>query len=156
MSRPTRRRVVGRRAKARPPDPEPFRVLIAAHRPRYRSRAEHAVDVPGWEVRSLLNREDPIGLINRKPPDIFIISVDPETKTNVGYLRAAQRYRPGGMRIIGLFEDAETAAEFAGQCDTAFAAPWRHAEVHTAALTIHEAIRGHRPAVKPAVDTGDD
>src|SRR5437762_5403510 len=51
-----------------------FRVLIAVNRPRYRSRAERAVRLPDWEVRSLTNKEDPIGLINQKPPHIFICS----------------------------------------------------------------------------------
>src|SRR5256885_941177 len=40
-----------------------FRVLIAVHRPRYRVRAERAVTLPDWAICSLLNKQDPIGLM---------------------------------------------------------------------------------------------
>src|SRR5437764_13890689 len=92
--------------KAENPDARRFRVLIAVHRPRYRSRAERAVDFPGWLVRSLLNKEDPVGLINQLPPHILIISDDFGRQKDLGILKAVQRYREKGMKIVGLFEDA--------------------------------------------------
>src|SRR2546423_700922 len=53
-----------------------FRVLIAVHRPRYRMRAERAVTLPGWGICSLLNKQDPIGLMNQERPHLLILSDD--------------------------------------------------------------------------------
>ena len=159
MNRPNRpsrqRRVPAERkqdpAPRAPTGPQPFCVLVAAHRPAYRARVERAVEIEGWEVRSLLNREDPIGLINCEAPDLFIISVDAERNANVGYLRAAQRFRAVGLRIVALFEDAEQAADGAEQCDVALSWPWRSADVRAVAARMFEEKRGAFTAL-PKVD----
>src|SRR5437762_1014446 len=81
-------RAAARRADAAAPKApktakvEPFSVLIAVLRPRYRSRAERSVAGTDWKVRSLLIREDPIGLLQQKLPDVLIISVDVEKNKN--------------------------------------------------------------------------
>src|SRR5579862_7137538 len=129
---------------ARPPAPEaagpaPFRVLIAVHRPRYRSRSERAVALPDWEVRSLLNREDPIGLINQKPPNIFIVSGDFGRNKELGFLKAAQRYRGDKMKIVGLFEAPDEAEAARDLCDAVLAPPWRTADLRALAAQFYEA-----------------
>jgi hypothetical protein len=122
-------------------------VLIAVHRPRYRSRAERAAALPDWEVRSLLNREDPIGLINRKPPNIFIVSGDFGRNKELGFLKAAQRYRSPEMRIVGLFDDPEEAQKARELCDAVLAPPWRTADLRALAAQFYEAQRGLPPVV---------
>jgi DNA-binding NtrC family response regulator len=114
---------------------EAFRVLVVAHRPRYRSRMERAVKNPEWETRSLLNREDPIGMIQQKPPHLLIISVDAAENRNIGYLRAAQPFRPQ-VKIIAVFETREEADELAQMSDIAIAPPWRTADIAQAAQQI--------------------
>jgi hypothetical protein len=125
--------------------PEPFRVLIAVHRPRYRSRSERAVNALGWEIRSLLNKEDPIGLINQKRPDILIISDDFGRNKSMGFLKAAQKWRPQGLKIIAVFEDAEEMKEAAELYDAAFAPPWRTAEMREIVADYYRAIRKREP-----------
>lgn len=114
---------------------EAFRVLVAAHRPRYRSRIERAVAHPEWKTRCLLNREDPIGMIQQKPPHLLIISVDAEEKKNIGYLRACQSFREK-VKIIAVFETPEEAEAMAQMCDIAFAPAWRTADIAQAAQQI--------------------
>lgn len=137
--------------KAEKPEPEGdrFRVLIAVHRPRYRSRAERAVDLPGWEVRSLLNKEDPIGLLNQKPPHILILSADFGRNKTFGYLKAAQKYRSDQTKIIGVFEDEAGALEAADLCDAVFHPPWKTVEMRAKAAELYQEITGD-PAVLPA------
>lgn len=131
---------------------EPFRVLLAIHRPRYRSHAERAVALPGWEVRSLLNREDPIGILNQGATNLFILSVDVAENKGVGFLRAAQRYRSADLRIIGLFENAEEAEDNAAACDAAFAPPWRTSELRAKAVELYTQITGRPLAAPDPVD----
>ncbi len=141
---------------AKPKEPEPFRVLIAVHRPRYRARAERAVEIVGWKTRSLLNREDPIGLMNQEAPNLFILSVDTAQNKNVGFLRAAQRFRADGMRLIGLFESKEGAQEAADLCDAALFPPWRTSGLRAHAARFYEAIRGTPPAIGTPLDDNED
>ena len=132
--------------KAEHPDAKRFRVLIAVHRPRFRSRAERAVDFPGWLVRALLNKEDPVGLINQLPPHILIISDDFGRQKDLGIFKAAQRFRASGMKIIGLFEEAEVAETARPDCDFVLGMPWRTADVRALAAQIFEEIKGRPPA----------
>ena len=46
---------------------QPFRVLIAIHRPRYRGRAVRASALVGWEVTALLNKQDVVGQVAKLP-----------------------------------------------------------------------------------------
>src|SRR5436190_24183350 len=78
-----------------------FRVQIAVHRPRFRSRAERAVNAAGWEVRSLLNKEDPIGLLNQRTWQIVILSDDFGRQKSLSLFQAAQRFR-SKTKIIGV------------------------------------------------------
>jgi hypothetical protein len=119
-----------------------FRVLIAVRRPRYRSRSERAVDIPGWEVRSLLNKEDPIGLLNQKPPHILILSADFGRNKTLGFMKAAQRFRSDKTMIIGVFEEQEDAAEAAELCDAVFFPPWKSAEMRIRAAALFREITG--------------
>lgn len=115
---------------------EAFRVLVVAHRPRYRSRIKRAVAHPEWETRCLLNREDPIGMIQQKPPHLLIISVDAEEKKNIGYLRASQPFREK-VKIIGIFETPEEAEAMKQMCAFAFAPTWRTDDIAQAAQQIY-------------------
>ncbi len=119
-----------------------FRVLVAVNRPRYRTRAERAVDLPGWEVRSLLNKEDPIGLMNQKPPHILILSAEFGRNKSLGFLKASQKFRSPDMKIIGIFEDEAGAAVAAELCDAAFFPPWKTVELGATAAQIFEEITG--------------
>jgi hypothetical protein len=154
------RRAADRRAAAQPKPqekkPEPFRVLLAIHRPRYRARAERAAAIPGWKVRSLLNREDPIGLIVRERPDLFILSVDFARNTNVGYLRAAQRFRQAGLKIIALGETEDDAREAAGLCDRTFFPPWKTAELRADVADLYEQMRGEPIPAAGKEDADED
>jgi hypothetical protein len=135
--------------------PERFRVLIAVNRPRYRSRSERAVNLPGWEVRSLLNKEDPIGLLNQKAPHILILSADFGRNKSLGFLKAAQKYRSEKTKIIGLFETPEEAEEAAELCDAAIAPPWKAIQLREVAARLYEEIRGV-PAVLPEAQDGNE
>lgn len=128
-----------------------FRVLIAVHRPRFRSRAERAVNAAGWEIRSLLNKEDPIGLLNQRTWQILILSDDFGRQKSLGLFQAAQRFRPK-TRIIGVFEDEESAAAGEGLCDASFAPPWKSLDVRASAGELHKELTGHE-AVFPAAHT---
>ena len=145
-------KAVPQQARVGTDGPEPFRVLIAVHRPRYRSRAERAVALPDWEVRSLLNREDPIGLINREVPHIFILSGDFGRNKDLGFLKAAQRYRGPEMKIIGLFDDKEEAAEAAELHDAALAPPWTTADLRAIAASFYAAQRGTPPTEADTIE----
>lgn len=144
-NRPPNRARKPTQATLREKELEPFRVLLAVHRPRYRVRAERAIAFEGWAVRSLLNREDPIGLMGQKCPDLFIVSVDLAKRKNTGYLRAAQRYRQEGMRVVGLFENGGEAREAADLCDAFLIPPWRTTDLQKIAASLHTAIRGEPP-----------
>jgi hypothetical protein len=151
MNKPASRRPRGKpQPRQKPKDENPdirrFRVLIAVHRPRFRSRAERAVDFPGWLIRCLLNREDPVGLINQRPPHILIISDDFGRQKDLGILKAVQRFRLAGMKIVGLFEDPEIAETAKPDCDIALAMPWRTADVRAVAAQMFEEIKGRPPA----------
>ena len=145
----------GARPRPKPAVKEPqvkvddrFRVLIAVHRPRYRSRAERAVDLPGWAVRSLLNKEDPIGLMNQKPPHVLILSADFGRNKSLGFMKAAQKFRSDDMKIIGIFEDADEAGGAAELCDSAFSPPWKTLELRALAAQMYAEIRGEAETAK--------
>lgn len=121
-----------------------FRVLIAVHRPRYRSRAERAVNAAGWEVRALLNREDPIGLLNQKHWHILILSDDFGRQKALALFHAAQRFRPK-TRIVGVFEDGESAVSGIELCDAQFSPPWKTIEMRESVTGICEEQTGARP-----------
>ena len=151
-------RAAARRAEAatpKTPKVEPFSVLIAVPRPRYRSRAERAVAGTDWKVRSLLNREDPIGLLQQKLPDVLIIAVDVDKNKNVGHLRAAQPFRAKGLRIVGLFDTPEDAQDLAGSCDVTFAPPWRTSGLREAVAAIYTRKRGTAPELADVEEDED-
>ncbi len=93
--------------------PAAFRVLIAVHRPRYRGRTERAAALVGWEVTSLLNKQDPVGQVAKAPgpPDILVLSGDFGRQKDLAIFRAVQPWRAKGLRIIGLIDECETAPE---------------------------------------------
>ncbi len=111
------------------PKVKAFRILIVAHRPKYRARCERACSDPIWEHRALLNREDPIGMIHQEVPAALVISVDIEEKTNTGYLRASQAYRAQGMKVLALFESEEDAEALKESFDVGLVAPWKTEQV---------------------------
>jgi hypothetical protein len=138
------------------PDGEPkrFRVLVAVHRPRYRARTERAMRGFGWEVRSLLNKEDPVGLIQQKPPNVFIISDDFGRQKDLGILRAVQRFRASSMKIIALFEDAESAEEYSRLCDKVLTPPWKTAEMRENLVGLFREMTGQ--SLQTACEESDD
>ena len=142
--------------KIPPPSPEKggFRVLVAVHRPRYRARTERAMRGFDWEVRSLLNKEDPVGMIQKQPPNIFVISDDFGRQKDLGILRAVQRFRDSGMKIVGVFEDAESAAENGSLCEVAIAPPWNTALMRATLAGIYTEVAGGTP--DPADNESED
>jgi hypothetical protein len=108
-----------------------------------------------WEVRSLLNKEDPVGLIHQKPPNVFVISDDFGRQKDLGILRAVQRFRASGMKIIALFEDAESAHENQELCDRALAPPWKTAEMRVILGALFTDLTGHA-APLDSTETADD
>ena len=144
------------KAAEKPAEDDRFRVLIAVHRPRYRSRAERAVNLPGWEVRSLLNREDPIGILNQKPPHILILSADFGRNKTLGFMKAAQRYRSSQTKIIGVFEDDEGAKAAAELCDAVFFPPWKSVEMRAKAAELFEQITGKAPVLPSSNASAED
>ena len=110
----------------------------------------------GWDVRSLLNKEDPVGIIQQNPPNIFIISHDFGRQKDLGILRAVQRFRDSGMKIVALFEDSESEKANGDLCDFAFSPPWRTAEMRDTLSTIYTGISGKSAAFAAEDDRSDD
>lgn len=137
-----------------PPKKNAFAVLLAVHRPRYRSRAERAVASPEWNVRSLTIKEDPIGMIQQKTPDVFIVSVETDKNKGVGYLRAAQRFREQGLFVLALFESPEEAEAYEGQYDALLVAA-KSLAIRAVVAAEYERRRG-KPAVFPVPQTAED
>ncbi len=139
-----------------PAAPAPFRIVIAVHRPRYRGRCERAAALTGWEVTSLLNRQDPVGLVQKKPgpPDLLILSGDFGRQKDYAIFRAVQSLREKGMRIVGLVEDCETAPEGfpesapADVCDVCLVPPYTAAALRALFSQLYEEMRG-KPAPPP-------
>ena len=115
----------------------PFRVLIAVHRPRYRGRAGRAAQITSWDVISLLNKQDPVGICSKapSPPDILILSGDFGRQKNLAIFRAVQPFRAKGMILIGIVDDcSEAPEEFpesipAQLCDICLSPPYRTMEI---------------------------
>lgn len=142
--------------KKSPNSLDPFRVLIAVHRPRYRVRAERAAALTGWEVTSLLNKQDPVGQVHKppRPPDIVILSGDFGRQKSYAIFRAIQAGRAQGMKLIGLVEDCETAPEGfpdsvpSRLCDICITPPIKTAELRSLLSRLYEEMRG-APAPAP-------
>jgi hypothetical protein len=83
--------------------------------------------------------------MNQKPPHILILSADFGRNKSLGFLKAAQKFRADGMKIIALFEDEEEANGAAELYDTAFASPWKTVGLRLAAAKMFEEIRGEAP-----------
>lgn len=128
----------------------PFRVLIAIHRPRYRGRAERAAARVGWEVVSLLNKQDPVGLVAKppRPPDLLVLSGDFGRQRDYAIFRAVQGGRRRGMRLIGLVDDCETAPEGHPDsapnalCDVCLPPPYKTADLRALFVRLYEEMRG--------------
>ncbi len=136
--------------------PVPFRIVIAVHRPRYRGRCERAVALEGWDVTSLLNRQDPVGLVTKKPgpPDLLILSGDFGRQKDYAIFRAVQAWREKGMRIVGLVDDCETAPEGfpdsapTDLCDVCLPPPYTAAALRELFSQLYTEMRG-KPAPPP-------
>jgi hypothetical protein len=133
---------------------EPFRVLIAVSRPRYRSRAERATLFDDWAVRVLTNKEDPIGLINQLVPDVYIVSDDFGRSKKMGMVTAAQRWRAQGLKVVVVFEDDEKMEEAAELYDSAFAPPWKTAQLRDVLAAYYTDKRGEPPTGGEAAKAG--
>jgi hypothetical protein len=132
---------------------QPFSVLVAVHRPRYRGRAERAASLIGWRVQSLMNKEDPVGQIAKspRPPDILIMSEDFGRQKEGGIFRAVQQWRAQGMQIVCML-DEEAHADAAGVpeelCDLVLGPPYTCATLRAALMGVYERLRG-QPAPPP-------
>jgi len=146
--------------------PGPFRVLIAVHRPRFRGRAERAAALIGWEVTSLLNKQDPVGQVAKppRPPDILVISGDFGRQRDYAIFRAVQSWRNQGMRIVGLVDDCETPPEGYPDssperlCDVCLTPPYKMADLRTQFARLYEEMRGETapPPRSAHLDTSED
>lgn len=156
-SRPMRPRVrqQPKTPRADQPKIEPFRVLIAVSRPRYRVRAERATVFDDWAIRVLTNKEDPIGLINQLMPDVYIVSEDFGKSKKMGMLTAAQRWREKGLKVVALFEDEEKMEEAAELYDAALSPPWKTIQLREIVARFFTDRRGSEPTGGPAVKDED-
>lgn len=144
------------KAAPTPSAPGPFRIVIAVHRPRYRGRCERAAALEGWEVTSLLNRQDPVGLVTKKPgpPDLLILSGDFGRQKDYAIFRAVQAWREKGMRIVGLVDDCETPPEGfpdsapEALCDVCLSPPYTAAALRQLFAHLYTEMRG-KPAPPP-------
>ena len=136
--------------------PPPFRILIAVHRPRYRGRAERAAALVGWEVVSLLNKQDVVGQVAKlpRPPDLVVLSGDFGRQRDYAIFRAIQQWRSQGMCLIGLVEDCGTAPEAFPEsvpsqlCDVCVPPPYKTIDLRALYTRLFEEIRG-APAPPP-------
>ncbi len=126
---------------------DPFRILIAVHRPRYRGRTERAAAIPGWNVISLLNKQDVVGQVEKGhiPPDIVVMSADFGRQKSFGIFRAIQAHRATGMKIVGLVENCDPD-EFGNDptalCDLCLPPPYKTADLHALFRKLYHEIRG--------------
>lgn len=109
-----------------------------------------------WEVRSLLNKQDPIGMMQQKPPHIFVISDDFGRQKDLGILRAAQRFRESGMKIIALYQDGDPARENAALCDASLSPPWKTVEMRENLIKLFRDLTGQSPPECESDDEADD
>ncbi len=138
------------------PQDNSFRVLLCIHRPKYRTRVERAVAAVDWNIRSLLIKEDPIGLINQKRPDIFIVSIDSSKNKNVGFLKACQKWRAQGMRVIGVLESDADIEVIDGLCDNFVQTPWKSVDIRDIVSDIYRRKRSKEPIYKTEIQHLDD
>ncbi len=152
-------------APAPPPVELPFRVVIAVHRPRFRGRIERSVARVGWEVVSLLNKQDPVGLCAKAPcpPDILVLSGDFGRQRSYAIFRAVQKYREQGMKIVGLVDDCEEAPEGYPDsapnalCDICVSPPVKTADFRDLFADLYRALKGEEPpAMKTAANTEEE
>ncbi len=144
------------KALVAPTAPGPFRIVIAVHRPRYRGRCERAAALEGWDVTSLLNRQDPVGIVTKKPgpPDLLILSGDFGRQKDYAIFRAVQAWREKGMRIVGLVDDCETPPEGfpdsapADICDVCLSPPYTATALRDLFAQLYTEMRG-KPAPPP-------
>lgn len=128
----------------------PFRVLIAVHRPRFRGRAERAAALAGWEITTLLNKQDVVGQVAKlpRPPDLVVLSGDFGRQRDYAIFRAIQSWRKEGMHLIGMVEDCQTAPEAFPEsaperlCDTCLVPPYKTAELRALFARLYEEMRG--------------
>ena len=134
----------------------PFRVLIAVHRPRFRGRAVRASALVGWEVTTLLNKQDVVGQVARLPgpPDLVLLSGDFGRQRDYAIFRAIQPWRGQGMQLIGMVEDCQTAPdEFPDSapdrlCDVCLTPPYTAAGLRELLVRLYEEKR-EEPAPPP-------
>ncbi len=132
------------------PAKNPFRVVIAVHRPRFRRRAERAVQFENWDVTILLNKDDAVGACQRgpRPPDILVISDDFGRQKTLAIFRAVQNLRRSGLKIVGLVEDCDRAPEDFPEaipsllCDVCLTEPFKTAGLQEVFVNLFEEIRG--------------
>lgn len=145
-----------------PGDP-PFRLLLAVHRPRYRGRAARAAALVGWEVTTLLNKQDVVGHVAKgpRPPDIVMLSGDFGRQRDYAIFRAIQGWRKQGMHLIGMVDDCESAPpEFPESapenlCDVCVTPPYKMVDLRSLFVRLYEQIRGV-PAPPPRTAAGPE
>ena len=140
----------------KPKELGPFKILIAVHRPRYRGRAERAAALVGWEVVSLLNKQDVVGQVSKSAghPDLLILSGDFGRQKDYAIFRAVQAWRGKGMKLIGMVDDCNTSPENhpgsapAQLSDFCLKPPYRMPELRELFSKLYQEMR-HQPAPPP-------
>jgi|GEM_PF-3578697 hypothetical protein len=135
--------------------PKPFKVLVAIHRPRYRARMLRGITMFDWEVRSLLNKEDPIGILNQHETNILVLSDDFGRNRELGFFKAAQRFRPQGVHIVGVFDTEEDANAASGLYDMALYTPWKSLHAQEILAELFQRIKGEPPHIRNDVVHGE-
>ncbi len=128
--------------------PKPFKVLVAIHRPKFRTRMLRALSMFHWEVRSLLNKEDPIGILNQHETNILVLSDDFGRNRELGFFKAAQRFRPQGVYIIGVFDAEEDAKAAFELYDMALYTPWKSLHATEVLAELYQHIKGEPPVIR--------
>ena len=128
--------------------PKPFKVLVAIHRPKYRSRMLRGLSMFDWDVRSLLNKEDPIGILNQHETNILVLSDDFGRNRELGFFKAAQRFRPQGVYIIGVFDTEEDANAASELYDMSLYTPWKSLHAKVVLAELFQRIKGEPPVIR--------
>ncbi len=117
---------------------------------------ERAVALQGWDITSLLNKQDAVGQVAKppRPPDLLILSGDFGRQKNYAIFRAVQAWRSQGMKLIGIMDDCETAPEGfpdsipSKMCDLCLTPPYTAADFREIFSRLYEEMRG-KPAPPP-------
>ena len=104
----------------------------------------------------MLNKEDPVGVVHQRRPNVLIISDDFGRQKDLGILRAVQRFRDSGMKIVALFQEEESAEKYSALYDAALTPPWKTADMREIISKSFINMRGDLPTFVVSAEDSDD